>query len=138
MYLREHVQGSNARAGGQEAAPEQAQAQKAGPLLDSQQQAPNGRCKGCGHPCRDKKDFIAAMSSSECCSLPLISTTGLLSAQRLFSPPLHRQTLLRCRNTVHLRSIASLPQLSLQRKDVHRHGKCILEAWWGLRTGEKQ
>ena len=51
VALRGHMQREDARAGGQEAAPEQAQAEEAGALLDRQQQTPNGRCKRRGHTC---------------------------------------------------------------------------------------
>ncbi len=53
VALRQHVESGHACAGGQEAAPEQAQAQEAGALLNRQQQAPNRRCKGCGNACME-------------------------------------------------------------------------------------
>ena len=51
VALREHMESGHACAGGQEAAPEQTQAEEAGALLDGEEQAPNRRCKGCGNAC---------------------------------------------------------------------------------------
>ena len=57
VALRQEVEGHHARAGGEEAAPEQAQAQEGGPLLDGQQQAANRGGKGRCHTCRMGKAY---------------------------------------------------------------------------------
>ena len=57
--LGQEVQREHARAGGQEAPPEQGEREEAGPLLDGQQQAPDGRCKGRGHACHPRLDSAA-------------------------------------------------------------------------------
>ena len=54
-----HMQREDACTGGQEAAPKQAQAQKAGALLNRQQQAPDWRCKRRGYTCAWKPSLLA-------------------------------------------------------------------------------
>ncbi len=44
------MKSEHAYAGGQEASPEDGSAVEGGSLLDGEQQAPYGRCKGCCHP----------------------------------------------------------------------------------------
>ncbi len=44
------MKGEHANAGGQESSPEDGCAVEGGSLLDGEQQAPYGRCKGCCHP----------------------------------------------------------------------------------------
>lgn len=56
--LDEEVEGEDADAGGQEAAPEDGVAVEARPLLHHEQQPPNGRRKRCRHSCRTHTTVI--------------------------------------------------------------------------------